>query len=996
MASITSAAHGFWEVGSTWTGGVVPVENDKVTITHTVEISGGVAITAGDDTTTAININGNGALKFSRSRNTDFTAKGNIVIADNGTWDQGTIASPITGVTSIIRLNKSATPALIKYGFSSLNGGIVHIHGETITRNTKLNGALVGGETTIYVDDATGWKPGDKIFIAASEISVATATRSDFLTIHASYTPGSTTVTLTSAVLYPHMDNLPISNLSSNVVITNYDAGGTYRGFFTVNWGNLNAVSQVTLRYCRFESIGYSSGSPPYVGVDIRSSGVSYTTPKVVNDIIGITSGFSNSSGGGYTFSSHSSFPAINITDCSFATQYGSGMNFASGTTFNITRCVVSCLATCINTGYSEGGKGVTLNDCDIISQNGSSMFGATGLAFNFNNCRFFGRGYMFTGAALPGTIFNNCDIGYTYPLFTATTGTTFLGFGTINGISQFTMNDCMVGSNIGYMSQSPSSSDFGEANAVSKIWFNNKNMLANSQEIQVPNGYIFRDNTINYRSNSSIMFQPLNTSIPLTQVIPVDTLNNVPVTVTGYLRYNTIWGDASMPSVTLDGLGISPYTFTAISGAANTWQKFEVTKTQSSGADGQLSLTFSGATANANGNQTGGGINTCQAWLSGVTWGSFVNSTRHYGYMFDGNTFRTLDSKITETNEVTVGAYATIDTLDQLYDRLNLWGAENPATPIFYSYTGSDLDLGPTNLIVDSSAPSGAFSYVAPNLTIKSNELTSGTKFTKVKTTGSLTESNGAIVSSLYETSEGPSSKLFIHIPVAGMALELHNMSTSEELTYIPSVSGDYSVIFAPISGADDTFKWLINKQGYVSANGSFKPKAGGLFEYTPDCPQVLTPAGAPMYQGTSSSLVDVSISGSTAYIDIGDGTPPLQAIFDEYEDYSVTSIGMNWLMSGKDGIRTFESPAGDYLFMTSDIRLRRRLSTDANATVGAFVQSVDGIPVDETNGPVRYLTSDSSEAIANAVWQNLTALAMTSNITTIDKLSKLIPAAL
>lgn len=107
------------------------------------------------------------------------------------------------------------------------------------------------------------------------------------------------------------------------------------------------------------------------------------------------------------------------------------------------------------------------------------------------------------------------------------------------------------------------------------------------------------------------------------------------------------------------------------------------------------------------------------------------------------------------------------------------------------------------------------------------------------------------------------------------------------------------------------------------------------------------------------------------------------------------VTANGMKWLASGKGDLSQFNSAAGDFLFMGSGWRLRRASSGDANATLQAFAQSTDGTPVDEVNGPVRYLTSDSPTAIAAAVRAELAtelarldaAISSRSTQTSVDK---------
>jgi hypothetical protein len=77
-----------------------------------------------------------------------------------------------------------------------------------------------------------------------------------------------------------------------------------------------------------------------------------------------------------------------------------------------------------------------------------------------------------------------------------------------------------------------------------------------------------------------------------------------------------------------------------------------------------------------------------------------------------------------------------------------------------------------------------------------------------------------------------------------------------------------------------------------------------------------------------------------------------------------------MVWLASGKSDTSQFNSAGGDYLFLSTGWRLRRASAGDANATLNAFAVSADGTVVDDVNGGVQFLNSDSPTAIAAAVW--------------------------
>ena len=70
-----------------------------------------------------------------------------------------------------------------------------------------------------------------------------------------------------------------------------------------------------------------------------------------------------------------------------------------------------------------------------------------------------------------------------------------------------------------------------------------------------------------------------------------------------------------------------------------------------------------------------------------------------------------TLDTNISQTDKSIIDAYTEIETLDKLYDRSSSWKVDNLAeeypaidSPLI-AVTGTTLDLGSQNLIVDATA---------------------------------------------------------------------------------------------------------------------------------------------------------------------------------------------------------------------------------------------------------------------------------------------------
>ena len=127
-------------------------------------------------------------------------------------------------------------------------------------------------------------------------------------------------------------------------------------------------------------------------------------------------------------------------------------------------------------------------------------------------------------------------------------------------------------------------------------------------------------------------------------------------------------------------------------------------------------------------------------------------------------------DANVTETTKATVDAYTEIDNLDKLYDRAKSWkvdsaNVEHPSIgALLATADGTTLDLDDHDLVIDASAAS-AFAVDKTNkkITIKANTLEAGTRFTAIKTTGTISMANSATLEFGYEDSTGINK--FVHL---------------------------------------------------------------------------------------------------------------------------------------------------------------------------------------------------------------------------------------
>jgi len=117
-------------------------------------------------------------------------------------------------------------------------------------------------------------------------------------------------------------------------------------------------------------------------------------------------------------------------------------------------------------------------------------------------------------------------------------------------------------------------------------------------------------------------------------------------------------------------------------------------------------------------------------------------------------------DSNVT-LSETAAGELTSINTLDNLYDRAK-WHKTRPiqanmeyptisTQPV--NANGTELDLGSRNLVVDATAAAAFAVDTGTNtITVKSTTLAAGTKFKSIKTTGTITAVNGAVIAVPYQ----------------------------------------------------------------------------------------------------------------------------------------------------------------------------------------------------------------------------------------------------
>lgn len=380
-------------------------------------------------------------------------------------------------------------------------------------------------------------------------------------------------------------------------------------------------------------------------------------------------------------------------------------------------------------------------------------------------------------------------------------------------------------------------------------------------------------------------------------------------------------------------------------------------------------------------------------------------------------NSFALADGLITESNQITVDAYTTLDNTREVYDRAisvfeGVYAGE-ASTPL--SREGSILIATGLTVTVNGDGAT-VYDLTGSALTIKSSNFTGGFRNTTVSHgtgsplftnlvlenstwnadqatwTGSAdatstvdvgqagtydatgfdfdasstlnNSSGGAITVVLSSGQQQPIvTGATVNFQVAGATITFNNLASAnvqimedDNITVNARVinqTGTY-VYNAP-NGASGTWCYIINRAGYEPIIGTFDP-VGNDVTVNGSLDQKLMADGSAMYAGTTSAFLSVTTSsdGSRMNLRIGDGAVSGQAGFDEVEDALSTQDGMSYLCNGGGQVALGIRPNGTFFDMGTNVRLIRDQAGDVNAEFRAIASSTDGIVIDGANGSV------------------------------------------
>lgn len=740
MATYTSAATGNWSAGSTWVGGVKPPSGAG----HSIVIAAGHVVTYdeaagtyGDDTANSVVLTG--TLKASRSVSTQLTLRGDLAVNAGAVLDWGTEADPIpAGVVAEIVQNDSATQANNKWGITFRNtavwGGFKMWGATKLDRTVVPAGGLAAGATSMVLPDVTGWNVGDILGFGPATSDPTTRTARAIASISGT---GPYTVTWSGGLAASTPAGVKIVNLTRNVRMVNKNPQ-SFQARCSIRWQTGFSPGIVEIGYAEFNGVSaISSDASGILGLNPSSTSIG---TNVLRKSVGVSfNGVASVSGATVTYATAGS--GLGVGFCAQIMPEFASAVFFGGASF---------------TGVDiRSVGGVKLTDpafCGGIAAVACATFGGGAAAIEVNGGYAVGVSFVHSGAKADNVRFSNFEIDGVTSVsassrqfsgpdsFSNCTIGQLLGVGpsmsggvSVGAKASLSFNSCtspvpaFLRTTAGLSSASPSYS------AISSN-INNDQTL---QERYTYGGQMVRENAIKKRGTSSVRFDCWFSANPITYGFVVKVPAGATINLRGSMRYSETYGAATPPTVTISGLGITPVVATCPTTAADTWHDYSISATNPNSYPGEFTVTYFGQSA---ANSTG-----AYCYFDGVPDTPWVDSARHFGYLFDGNAYRTDDPRITlseaaalalpvsvnhGTSTITVSANATAREVFEaciadLCQTANIGQAVH-----IESATGATFSTTYTVALTGGAAITGAYTDSAGlHVNIRAENLLSGTR---------------------------------------------------------------------------------------------------------------------------------------------------------------------------------------------------------------------------------------------------------------------------
>lgn len=703
MAARFAVITGNWS-GAIWaatSGGAagsaaVPTSADDVTI------NAGTTVTLDGTNCACSTLTINGTLAASQSVSSTLTAQLGAAGASGGHLNLDVSGNAAITCQFLLNASNNATTQAASFpaGFS------VTLKGAVKKRWTRLNGATSAGATSCNVTDATGWRNGDRIILAATD---------DYLPGNAngwtphydeisSITVAGNAISWTGGAAYAHANNSAVGNFTSNLRIGPGVANA--KAYFKL--ANNTATGVLIADHAEFFDLTGNTASPNgsveinpqssstadggrITGCVFYKSRLTFYNPyygktaKSNNVYLGTAAGTTNICHS-YT---NATFPNVGEDDGA----YFGGQNAISGAPYS------SKWRRTYLSGFSVVGTAAAL--VGFGREASTEMIDAE-FESNQNNISAGFNGWA--AGKLTRAKFNQVSSSYRQ-------------LGSTDAMSH-TMEDCLFGDAMSFSS----GNSLGDWSNIRLI---NKGQDVTVQEIWTSESYaeptFSRDNSVANRATSSLKILGTTYGVDRDQSVEFTLAGNTSTVVAGYCKVDAAFyngGDWYPPTVKamLGEAELSSYT--ATSAANGAWQKFELNITNPEATTKTIKVNLRANRKGASG----------YCWFSGLPMFPIVNQCRHYGYQFNETSpTRAVDS-LTSASEATAAAYAGMTIT---------WGASASSTSItasqtvqkLYDYHQSQavLNVGSALALTGAGVAGSPVLFAAGNVTISDGAVLNG-----------------------------------------------------------------------------------------------------------------------------------------------------------------------------------------------------------------------------------------------------------------------------